>query len=120
MLQLKAAHPDMKIIVGNSEVAIERLFRNAQYPVLVTPSHVPELNLVQMATRPEDGRRGRRSFRREGVRRWQLNFRSRGWASLAAQFSQPRVGVVGGAVFHRQRWVLLAVQLVTGRLGPPA
>jgi len=57
LLQLKAAHPDMKIIVGNSEVAIERLFRNAQYPVLVTPSHVPELNLIQMSDRP-DGRRG--------------------------------------------------------------
>ena len=66
MLDLKKNFPDMKIIVGNSEVpiqpasqgvdrayvstpdanavlevAIERLFKNALYPVLVSPTHVP-------------------------------------------------------------------------------
>jgi xanthine dehydrogenase/oxidase len=47
LLQIKAAHPECKIVTGNSEIAIEALFRNAQYGVLVSPSLVPELHTVR-------------------------------------------------------------------------
>lgn len=46
MLDLKRLYPEAKIVCGNTEVGIETKFKNAVYPVLVCPSHVPELNCV--------------------------------------------------------------------------
>ena len=43
---IKAAHPDAKLIVGNTEVGIEMKFGHREYPVLVGATHVPELNAI--------------------------------------------------------------------------
>lgn len=45
-LALKKAHPDCKIIVGNTEVCLEMKFRGFVYPVMLSPTHVPELNAI--------------------------------------------------------------------------
>lgn len=44
----KEAHPNAKIVVGNSEVQIEYKFKHMRYPVLVSPVLVPELNKVSL------------------------------------------------------------------------
>eukprot|EP00967_Tisochrysis_lutea_P097371 scaffold142983_cov22-Tisochrysis_lutea.AAC.3 len=44
LLQLKAEHPNAKLVVGNTEVGIEMKFKAMQYPVVVSPVAVPELN----------------------------------------------------------------------------
>jgi xanthine dehydrogenase/oxidase len=44
LLELKAAHPEAKLVVGATEVAIEMKFKKARYPVLIAPTLVPELN----------------------------------------------------------------------------
>eukprot|EP01025_Chloroclados_australasicus_P046435 TRINITY_DN5123_c0_g1_i6.p1 TRINITY_DN5123_c0_g1~~TRINITY_DN5123_c0_g1_i6.p1 ORF type:complete len:1400 (-),score=162.31 TRINITY_DN5123_c0_g1_i6:601-4416(-) len=44
LLELKASHPQAKIVVGNTEVGIEMKFKHCEYPVLVSGTHVPELN----------------------------------------------------------------------------
>lgn len=46
-LDLKWDHPEGRIVVGNTEVGIEMKFKNMFYPVLLSPSLVPELNSVQ-------------------------------------------------------------------------
>eukprot|EP00887_Chlorella_sp_A99_P006651 scaffold3.g6651.t1 len=46
LLALKRAHPEAKLVVGNTEVGIEMKFKDAKYPVLVGATHVPELNAV--------------------------------------------------------------------------
>jgi xanthine dehydrogenase/oxidase len=46
LLELKAAHPEAKLVVGATEVAIEMKFKKARYPVLIAPTLVPELNAV--------------------------------------------------------------------------
>ena len=46
LFQLKKSYPDAKLVVGNTEVGIEMKFKNAQYPVLIGVTHVPELNKV--------------------------------------------------------------------------
>ena len=43
LLQLKLDHPDAKLVVGNTEIGIEMKFKNALYPVIIAPTHVPEL-----------------------------------------------------------------------------
>jgi len=44
LLELRAQHPGAKIIVGNTEVGIETKFKNLHYPVLISGTHVPQLN----------------------------------------------------------------------------
>ena len=46
LLLLKKAHPEAKLVVGNTEVGIEMKFKDARYPVLIGATHVPELNKV--------------------------------------------------------------------------
>jgi xanthine dehydrogenase/oxidase len=46
-LALKAAHPLAKIVVGNSELEIERKFRSSTWEHLVCTTHVPELNTLK-------------------------------------------------------------------------
>ncbi|CAA6660108.1 unnamed protein product [Spirodela intermedia] len=48
VLELKLQYPDAKLIVGNTEVGIEMKFKNAQYKVLISVSHVPELNALNI------------------------------------------------------------------------
>lgn len=43
ILQLKAKHPNAKLVVGNTEVGVEVKFKNQVYPVIINPSYVPEL-----------------------------------------------------------------------------
>jgi xanthine dehydrogenase/oxidase len=43
LLQLKAEHPHAKLVVGNTEIGIEMKFKHAHYPVIISPTHVPEL-----------------------------------------------------------------------------
>ncbi|KAG2484282.1 hypothetical protein HYH03_016926 [Edaphochlamys debaryana] len=46
LLALKAAHPSAKLVVGNTEVGIEMKFKNMQYPVIIAPTHVKEMNAI--------------------------------------------------------------------------
>lgn len=46
LLALKAQCPGAKIVVGNTEVGIEMKFKDMKYPVIIAPTHVPELNQV--------------------------------------------------------------------------
>lgn len=46
VLDLKARYPDAKLVVGNSEVGIEMRLKRIQYPVLISITHIPELNTV--------------------------------------------------------------------------
>ncbi|KAH7315284.1 hypothetical protein KP509_21G042700 [Ceratopteris richardii] len=46
LLSLKCAHPNAKLIVGNTEIGIETRFKKASYPVLISTTHVPELNNI--------------------------------------------------------------------------
>ena len=41
---IKEKHPNAKIVVGNTEVGIETKFKNCEYPVMIHPSHVKEMN----------------------------------------------------------------------------
>ncbi|PNT74501.1 hypothetical protein BRADI_1g15800v3 [Brachypodium distachyon] len=54
LLHLKSCYPDAKLIIGNSEVGVETKFKNAQYKVMVSVSHVPELHTLKVE---EDGLR---------------------------------------------------------------
>lgn len=47
LLDLKWDHPESRIVVGNTEVGVEVKFKNMVYPVLLSPSLVPELNSVR-------------------------------------------------------------------------
>ncbi|GJQ84033.1 ry [Trypoxylus dichotomus] len=46
LLALKEKHPDAKIIVGNTEVGVEVKFKHFQYPVLIQPSRIKEMNEI--------------------------------------------------------------------------
>ncbi|XP_065093510.1 xanthine dehydrogenase-like [Ochlerotatus camptorhynchus] len=46
-LAIKKRHPDAKIIVGNTEVGVEMKFKNFEYPVLVSPAQIKELNCIE-------------------------------------------------------------------------
>uniref|UniRef100_A0A1D1XDN3 xanthine dehydrogenase n=1 Tax=Anthurium amnicola TaxID=1678845 RepID=A0A1D1XDN3_9ARAE len=48
VLDLKLRYPNPKLVVGNTEVGIEMKFKNAQYQVLISISHVPELNALNV------------------------------------------------------------------------
>ncbi|XP_045405291.1 xanthine dehydrogenase/oxidase isoform X1 [Lemur catta] len=47
LLDLKALHPDAKLVVGNTEIGIEMKFKNMLFPLIVCPAWIPELNSVQ-------------------------------------------------------------------------
>nr|XP_043631064.1 xanthine dehydrogenase 1-like [Erigeron canadensis] len=46
VLELKSRYPDAKLVVGNTEVGIETRFKKINYPVFVSVTHVPELNIL--------------------------------------------------------------------------
>ncbi|XP_004451136.2 xanthine dehydrogenase/oxidase isoform X2 [Dasypus novemcinctus] len=47
LLDLKAKHPDAKLVVGNTEIGVEMKFKNRLFPLIVCPAWIPELNLVE-------------------------------------------------------------------------
>ncbi|XP_051880287.1 xanthine dehydrogenase/oxidase-like [Pristis pectinata] len=47
LLALKAKYPEARLVVGNTEVGIEMKFKNMLYPVILAPTHIPELNSTQ-------------------------------------------------------------------------
>ena len=47
LLDIVQAHPECKIVGGNTEVAIETNIKGARYPHLIDPSWVPELTTVE-------------------------------------------------------------------------
>lgn len=47
LLELKGKHPQAKLVIGNTEVGIEMKFKNQNYPILIAPTHIPELNAVE-------------------------------------------------------------------------
>jgi xanthine dehydrogenase/oxidase len=48
VLTLKKSYPGAKLVIGNSEVGIETKFKNAQYNPLISVTHVPELNILEV------------------------------------------------------------------------
>ncbi|KAG0458419.1 hypothetical protein HPP92_023576 [Vanilla planifolia] len=48
LLHLKSLYPEAKLVVGNTEVGIEINFKNAQYPIIISTTHVPELNVLSV------------------------------------------------------------------------
>ena len=57
LLKMKAEHPAARLVVGNTEVGIEVKFKAMEYPTLLNPSHVPELQVLEEST-AEDGTEG--------------------------------------------------------------
>ncbi|CAD7676511.1 unnamed protein product [Nyctereutes procyonoides] len=47
LLDLKAQHPEAKLVVGNTEIGIEMKFKNRLFPMIVCPAWIPELNAVE-------------------------------------------------------------------------
>ncbi|KAK3004898.1 hypothetical protein RJ639_018720, partial [Escallonia herrerae] len=52
VLDLKVRYLDAKLVVGNTEVGIEMRLKRIRYPVLISVTHVPELNVLSAK---EDG-----------------------------------------------------------------
>ena len=50
LLALKAAHPDAKLVVGNTEVGIEVKFKALEYPVIINPSRVEALKVRELSS----------------------------------------------------------------------
>lgn len=50
LLELKKKHPQAKLVIGNTEIGIEMKFKNQNYPILIAPTHIPELNAVEHTT----------------------------------------------------------------------
>lgn len=48
LLELKAKYPHAKLLIGNTEVGIETRLKRIQYQVLISVSHVPELNMLNV------------------------------------------------------------------------
>lgn len=48
VLELKAKHPDAKLVNGNTEIGIEMRLKRMQYKVLVSVAQVPELNILNV------------------------------------------------------------------------
>ena len=48
MLALKKQHPGARLVCGNTEVGVEVKFKSMKYPVIVAPTHVPELVSVEV------------------------------------------------------------------------
>ncbi|XP_025104164.1 xanthine dehydrogenase/oxidase-like [Pomacea canaliculata] len=47
LLEIKRKNPNCKIVVGNTEIGIETRFKKQLYPVLVSTTHVKELNCIE-------------------------------------------------------------------------
>lgn len=47
LLELKMKYPKAKLVIGNTEIGIETKFKNQDYPILIAPTHIPELNAVE-------------------------------------------------------------------------
>ncbi|XP_061513812.1 xanthine dehydrogenase-like [Anopheles gambiae] len=47
LLALKKAHPETKIVVGNTEVGVEVKFKHFEYPVLANPIQIKELTTIE-------------------------------------------------------------------------
>ncbi|XP_067942765.1 xanthine dehydrogenase/oxidase-like [Watersipora subatra] len=47
LLKLKQKYPSAKLVCGNTEVGVEVKFKNQLYPLIIAPTHVPELNAIQ-------------------------------------------------------------------------
>lgn len=48
VLELKGKYPDAKLVVGNSEIGIEMRLKRLRYEVLISLSHVSELNNLEV------------------------------------------------------------------------
>jgi len=48
LVEITQTHPKAKIVVGNTEVGIETKFKFRKYPVLISPTLVPELMALRM------------------------------------------------------------------------
>ncbi|XP_072991068.1 xanthine dehydrogenase-like [Typha latifolia] len=48
VLDLWSCYPEAKLVVGNTEVGIETKFKKAQYKVLISVTHVAELNVLNV------------------------------------------------------------------------
>lgn len=48
VIELKEKYPDAKLLVGNTEVGIETRLKSIQYRVLISVTHVPELNILNV------------------------------------------------------------------------
>jgi|EP00505_MAST-04D_sp_SCG-Rhode-Island_P001000 xanthine dehydrogenase/oxidase len=48
LLEIKAQHPDAKIIAGNTEVGIETKFKNFEYPKMINAAYVGELKNISV------------------------------------------------------------------------
>ncbi|XP_035831148.1 xanthine dehydrogenase 1-like [Helianthus annuus] len=46
VLELKSRYPNAKLVVGNTEVGIETRLKKIHYPVFISVTHVPELNIL--------------------------------------------------------------------------
>uniref|UniRef100_A0A8C6HTF2 Xanthine dehydrogenase n=1 Tax=Mus spicilegus TaxID=10103 RepID=A0A8C6HTF2_MUSSI len=46
LLDLKAQHPDAKLVVGNTEIGIEMKFKNMLFPLIICPAWILELTSV--------------------------------------------------------------------------
>jgi xanthine dehydrogenase/oxidase len=49
LVDIKTAHPNARLVVGNTEVGIEVKFKGMEYAVLVNPTKVPELLVLKVA-----------------------------------------------------------------------
>ena len=47
LLQLKSEFPHAKIVVGNTEVALEMKFKHCDYPVLISPAMIVETSAIE-------------------------------------------------------------------------
>ena len=52
LLELKSRHPEAKIVVGNTELGVEVKFKHCEYPVFISPPHIPEMTGIRVV---EDG-----------------------------------------------------------------
>ncbi|XP_077989770.1 xanthine dehydrogenase/oxidase-like [Glandiceps talaboti] len=50
LLNLKAQYPDARLAIGNTEIGVEVKFKNQFYPVLLVPTHIPELKKVEISS----------------------------------------------------------------------
>lgn len=48
LLQLKKKHAGAKLVCGNTEVGIEMKFKGQLYSIIISPTHVPELNAIEV------------------------------------------------------------------------
>uniref|UniRef100_A0A8C3GZU5 Aldehyde oxidase 1 n=1 Tax=Corvus moneduloides TaxID=1196302 RepID=A0A8C3GZU5_CORMO len=47
LLDLKAAHPEAPLVVGNTSVGMYMKFRGVFHPVLIAPARIPDLNVLK-------------------------------------------------------------------------